>query len=268
MRLDMSIRSENVKPVLKGYMRSMTVNILILVGTGDSLKVADELCLHAEFKVYIFLDKRSRLRSNSKVAGEISSLRNEEFFHRFLIENGIEALIDASHPFDKESTELCKRVSKLADIKLTHFLRPPWTPTIDDNWTSVRTLDEAAKIIPDGSNVFIATGRIGLEKFSKLTSSKFFIRRLGKVKLQCPLDNGKFIYGNPPFSLKDEISLFRSLKIDILVIKNVGGDGSFAKVEAARAMNISVIMIERPKESPINAITTIPEIFKWMDHNL
>ena len=185
-----------------------------------------------------------------------------------MIENGIEALIDASHPFDKETTELCKRVSKLADIKLTHFLRPPWTPTIDDNWTSVRTLDEAAKIIPDGSNVFIATGRIGLEKFSKLTSSKFFIRRLGKVKLQCPLDNGKFIYGNPPFSLKDEISLFRSLKIDILVIKNVGGDGSFAKVEAARAMNISVIMIERPKKSSINAITTIPGIFKWMDHNL
>ena len=48
---------------------------------------------YAEFNVYIFLDKRSRLRSNSKVAGEISSLRNEEFFHRFLIENGIELLL-------------------------------------------------------------------------------------------------------------------------------------------------------------------------------
>ena len=249
-------------------MRSMSVNILILVGTGDGLQLAKELCLHAEFNIYIFVNNRSRLRSNLKVAGEISTLRNEDFFHRFLIENGIESLIDASHPFDKEITELCKRVSKLADIKLTHFLRPPWTQTIDDNWTSVRTLDEAAKTIPDGSNVFIATGRIGLEKFSKLTSSKLFIRRLGKVKMHCPLDNGKFIYGDPPFSLKDEISLFRSLKIDILVIKNVGGEGSFAKVEAARAMNISVIMIERPKKSSINAITTIPGIFKWMDHNL
>ena len=246
----------------------MSVNILILIGTGDGLQLARELGLRAEFNVHIFVDKRSRFRSNLKVVGEISSLRNEEFFLRFLIENGIEALIDASHPFDKESTELCKRVSKLADIKLTHFLRPPWIPTIDDNWSSVRTLDEAAKTIPDGSNVFIATGRIGLEKFSKLTSSKFFIRRLGKVKMHCPLDNGKFIYGDPPFSLKDEISLFRSLKIDILVIKNVGGEGSFAKVEAARAMNISVIMIERPKMSSINAITTIPGIFKWMDHNL
>ena len=160
----------------------MSVNILILVGTGDGLQLAKELGLHAEFNIYIFVDNRSRLRSNLKVAGEISSLRNEEFFHRFLIENGIEALIDASHPFDKEITELCKRVSKLADIKLTHFLRPPWTPTIDDNWTSVRTLDEAAKTIPDGSNVFIATGRIGLEKFSKLTSSKFLLEDWARLK--------------------------------------------------------------------------------------
>ena len=246
----------------------MSVNILILVGTGDGLQLAKELGLHAEFNIYIFVDNRSRLRSDLKVAGEISTLRNEDFFHRFLIENGIESLIDASHPFDKEITELCKRVSKLADIKLTHFLRPPWIPTIDDNWTSVRTLDEAAKTIPDGSNVFIATGRIGLEKFSKLTSSKLFIRRLGNVKMHCPLDNGKFIYGDPPFSLKDEISLFRSLKIDVLIIKNVGGEGSFAKVEAARAMNISVIMIERPQKSWVNGIDTIPGIFKWMDHNL
>ena len=246
----------------------MSVNILILIGTGDGLQLAKELGLRAEFNVHIFVDKRSRFRSNLKVAGEISSLRNEEFFLRFLIENGIEALIDASHPFDNETSGLCKRVSKLADIKLTHFLRPSWTPTIDDNWTSVRTLDEAAKTIPDGSNVFIATGRIGLEKFSKLTSSKFFIRRLGKVKMHCPLDNGKFIYGDPPFSLKDELSLFRSLKIDILVIKNVGGEGSFAKVEAARAMNISVIMIERPQKPWANGIDIIPGIFKWMDHNL
>ena len=248
----------------------MSVNILILVGTGDGLQLAKELALRAEskFNVYIFLDKRFRISSDLKVAGQISSLRNKEFFHRFLIENGIEALIDASHPFDKESTELCKGVSDLADIKFTHFLRPPWTSTIDDNWTSVRTLDEAAKTIPDGSNVFIATGRIGLEKFSKLTSSKFFIRRLGKVKMHCPLDNGKFIYGDPPFSLKDELSLFRSLKIDILVIKNVGGEGSFAKVEAARAMNISVIMIERSQKPWAKGIDIIPGIFKWLGYNL
>ena len=88
----------------------MSLNILILVGTGDGLQLAKKLGLRAEFNVHIFVDERSRIRLNLKVAGEISSLKNEEFFLRFLIENGIEALIDASHPFDNETTELCKRV--------------------------------------------------------------------------------------------------------------------------------------------------------------
>ena len=48
----------------------------------------------------------------------------------------------------------------------------------------------------------------------------------------------------------------------------MGGEGSFAKVEAARAINISVIMIERPQKPWVNGIDTIPGIFKWMDHNL
>ena len=61
----------------------MSVNILILVGTGDGLQLAKELVCRAEFKVHIFVDKRSRIRSSLKVAREISSLRNEEFFHRF-----------------------------------------------------------------------------------------------------------------------------------------------------------------------------------------
>ena len=56
----------------------MSVNILILVGTGDGLQLAKELGLRTEFNVHTFVDKRSRLRSNLKVAGEISSLRNEK----------------------------------------------------------------------------------------------------------------------------------------------------------------------------------------------
>ena len=83
----------------------MSVNILILVGTGDGLELSKKLGLKTEFSVYIFVDNRSRLHPNLRVAGEISALKNEDFFHRFLIKNGIEYLIDASHPFEKKSTD-------------------------------------------------------------------------------------------------------------------------------------------------------------------
>ena len=129
-------------------------------------------------------------------------------------------------------------------------------------------MNEAEKIIPNGSNVFIAAGRSGLEKFSKLTCCKFYIRRLGDRIEQCSLKNGEFIYGDPPFSIEHEISLFECLNIDVLIIKNVGGNGSFAKVEAARAMNILVLMIDRPQRSNALVISSVFEILKWVDTNV
>jgi precorrin-6A/cobalt-precorrin-6A reductase len=79
--------------------------------------------------------------------------------------------------------------------------------------------------------------------------------------------NGEFIYGDPPFSIEHEISLFECLNIDVLIIKNVGGNGSFAKVEAARAMNILVLMIDRPQRSNALVISSVFEILKWVDTN-
>ena len=246
----------------------MSVRILILIGIGDGLQIADELTRHTNCQVFIFLDKRSRLKTNFNIAGEVSSLKKEDFLLRFLRKNRIEAIVDASHPFDKDTTKICVKTAKLENIKFRKFTRPSWKPRSNDNWITLPTLNEAEKIIPNGSNVFIATGRNGLEKFSKLTSCKFFIRRLGDRIGQCSLKNGEFIYGDPPFSIKDEISLFESLNIDVLVIKNVGGKGSFAKVEAARALNILVLMIDKPQKSNTLVISSIPEIFKWVDTNL
>lgn len=62
--------------------------------------------------------------------------------------------------------------------------------------------------------------------------------------------------------------LFEFLKIDVLIIKNVGGKGSFAKVEVARAMNILVLMIDRPQRSNALVISSVFEILKWVDTNL
>ena len=246
----------------------MSVRILILIGTGEGLQIADELTRLTKYEVFVFLDKRSRIKTNFNIVDEISSLKKEDFLLRFLRRNRIESIIDASHPFDKYTTEICVKIAELENIKFRKFIRPSWKPKPNDNWITIPALSEAEKIIPNGSNVFIATGRSGLEKFSKLTSCKFYIRRLGDRIEKCLLKNGEFIYGNPPFSIEHEISLFESLKIDVLIIKNVGGKGSFAKVEAARAMNILVLMIDRPQRSNALVISSVFEILKWVDTNL
>ena len=151
----------------------MSVRILILIGTGEGLQIADELARQTNYEVFIFLDKRSRIKTNFNISGKISSLKKEDFLLSFLRWNRIESIIDASHAFDKYTTEICVKIAELENIKFRKFIRPSWKPKPIDNWVTLKTLNEAEKIIPNGSNVFIATGRSGLEKFSKLTTCKF-----------------------------------------------------------------------------------------------
>ena len=62
----------------------MSVRILILIGTGEGLQIADELTRLTKYEVFVFLDKRSRIKTNFNIAGEISSLKKEAFLLSFL----------------------------------------------------------------------------------------------------------------------------------------------------------------------------------------
>jgi precorrin-6A/cobalt-precorrin-6A reductase len=151
----------------------VSVRILILIGTVEGLQIADELTRQTNYEVFIFLDKRSRIKTSFNIAGEISALKKEDFLPSFLRRNRIESIIDASHPFDKYTTEICVKIAELENIKFRKFIRPSWKPKPNDNWITLPTLNKAEKIIPHGSNVFIATGRSGLENFLNLLVVNF-----------------------------------------------------------------------------------------------
>src|SRR5262249_2850164 len=54
------------------------------------------------------------------------------------------------------------------------------------------------------------------------------------------------ILARGPFDVDDEIALMRDERIDVLVTKNSGGRATEAKLAAARALGIAVIVVERP----------------------
>jgi precorrin-6A/cobalt-precorrin-6A reductase len=62
----------------------------------------------------------------------------------------------------------------------------------------------------------------------------------------------------------DEVDLFKKLEIDVLVLKNSGGDSSKAKLKAANILKIPVIMLVRPNYSGINSVNGIYQCLKWV----
>ena len=49
-----------------------------------------------------------------------------------------------------------------------------------------------------------------------------------------------------PFDIDAEISLLQEHGIEVIVSKNSGGEATFAKLQAARAMGLPVVMLARP----------------------
>ncbi|MEN8891409.1 MAG: precorrin-6A/cobalt-precorrin-6A reductase, partial [Planktotalea arctica] len=78
-----------------------------------------------------------------------------------------------------------------------------------------------------------------------------------------PFANGEFLVGRPPFSIEDEIALFKSLEIDWLIVKNAGGSASFSKLDAARTLGLNVGMIARPAPPDGLCVSMLKQAITW-----
>jgi precorrin-6A/cobalt-precorrin-6A reductase len=68
-----------------------------------------------------------------------------------------------------------------------------------------------------------------------------------------------------PYHYEDECELLRSRGIDVLITKNSGGALTEAKLDAARGLDIDVIMIERPSlPSGVAVVGSIQEALEWV----
>jgi precorrin-6A/cobalt-precorrin-6A reductase len=59
----------------------------------------------------------------------------------------------------------------------------------------------------------------------------------------------------------------RSMKIDVVVSKNSGGDATYAKIIAARRLRLPVVMIRRPKPAPNQAVSSPQSAFDWLERH-
>ncbi len=56
----------------------------------------------------------------------------------------------------------------------------------------------------------------------------------------------------------------RSHAIDVLVSKNSGGDAAYAKIAAARALGLPVVMVQRPALPPGECRPDVASALEWL----
>lgn len=239
------------------------MKVLLLSGTREARDVAAWLETSGIAAVASFAGV-TRGPLLPEIETRVGGFGGEAGFRSYLSEAGITHIVDATHPFAARISERTARVAMALGLDYLQLLRPPWEPETGDTWTPLSSEEEAAEHIVPGSRVFLATGRQTLLRFSALAHCTLICRQIDPPTAPFPFPNGAYLIGRPPFSIEDEIALFRRLEIDWLVVKNAGGASSATKLTAARALGLPVAMIARPAQPPGEKAASVEEAISWI----
>ncbi|WP_178346869.1 precorrin-6A/cobalt-precorrin-6A reductase [Marivita hallyeonensis] len=179
--------------------------------------------------------------------------------------SGASALIIAPHPCDVESLRLGASMAGALSIPHLTLMRPAWRPSRRDHWVSVRTVREAARHIPVGARVLVTLGRPVLPEMSAFRHAHAFVRQLSRHNRVFPLRHGRFLHGDPPFTVAHEITVMRRFRIDAVLTRNAGGTGGWPKVAAARALGLPVYMIARERVPTGPTVSRVEDAVRWSE---
>lgn len=236
--------------------------ILLIGGTEEAIQLNHMLAGRADVELVTSL--AGRTRHPAPLAGEIltGGFGGVEGCEKFIADRQIDLVIDASHPFAEKITGNAFTASQKSGVDYLRYQRPAWTPKPGDRWLHAKNIEESAAAVGGFERIFLTIGRQELAPFETLPGKHFFIRSIEAVAFSPPASTVEAIQARGPFSLADETELLSAKKIGLLVSKNSGGAATYAKIEAARNLGITVMMIERPELPECLAFGSIDRLLK------
>jgi precorrin-6A/cobalt-precorrin-6A reductase len=242
------------------------LKLLILGGSGEAADLTRALAGDARFDVTLSLAGRTADPALLPGALRRGGFGGAEGLARVLTEESFDLLIDATHPFAVQMKANAIEAARAADVKLLAIRRPAWLPRDGDRWIMVVSIEAAALAIgEEPRRVFLTTGRMELAPFRQAPQHLYIVRSVEAPSPQELPPHVELVTARGPFKLADEKSLLQAHAIEVIVTKNSGGTGAAAKLEAARALSLPVIMVERPALPEAPSVETVAEALDWLE---
>ena len=182
---------------------------------------------------------------------------------RWLVDSGVDAVVDATHPFAATITAHAAAVCGQLRLPYLVLARPAWPA--GDAIVVGSDVEAADTVVRRGySRVFLTTGRSGVAAFADV-DAWFLIRAVTAPEPHTLPRRHRIVLSRGPYSYDDELALLREHAIDALVTKNSGGDMTRPKLDAAAALGVRVVMVERPRlPDGLNTVSTAEEAAAWV----
>jgi precorrin-6A/cobalt-precorrin-6A reductase len=237
--------------------------ILVLGGTAEARELAD--ALHAA-GVAVTSSLAGRVSRPRLPAGEtrIGGFGGPDALARWLADHGVRAVVDATHPFARRISASAALACPHAGVALLRLERPGWSERPGDRWRWVDDLDAAAVQIRSlrGRRVLLTTGRQGLAAFAEVDATWFLIRCVDPPSAVLPRHH-ELLLDRGPYVLDGELALIDEHRIDLVVTKDSGGSLTAAKLAAARARGLPVIVVRRPPRLDVPTVATVAAALAW-----
>jgi precorrin-6A/cobalt-precorrin-6A reductase len=237
------------------------MRILLLGGTSEARALAARL--HPDIDVISSL--AGRVPDPALPAGElrIGGFGGVDGMRRWLCDAGVDAVIDATHPY--AATITAHAAAVCGELRLPHLVlaRPAWPP---GDAIVVGSDAEAAKTVAAErySQVFLTTGRSGAAAFVDV-DAWFLIRAVTAPDAETLPRRHQLVLSRGPYHYDDELALLRAHRIDALVTKNSGGAMTRPKLDAAATLDIPVVMVDRPPLPPnVATVATVDDAEAWL----
>ncbi|MEM7241177.1 MAG: cobalt-precorrin-6A reductase [Pseudomonadota bacterium] len=236
---------------------------LVLAGTAESRAVCDLLAQH-DIDAIASLAGATRQPEALSIKTRTGGFGGQQGLEEYIKNNQIDWVVDTTHPFANQISQNAYHAARACECPYVMLQRPAWTAGEGDNWVHVQGVDQAIELIDASQTVFLGTGRNTVDAFRNLDAGKIYCRVIDPPKSNYPASNGTYLVGRPPFEASEEIALFKELGIDVVIVKNAGGDGGKAKLEAARKLGLKVILIARAEHNISPIVETVDAAFDWV----
>ena len=237
------------------------MRVLLLGGTAEARALAKTL--HP--RVDIISSLAGRVPDPALPVGpvRIGGFGGVDGLRRWLRDEHIGAVVDATHPF--AATMTAHAAEACAALRLPHLVlaRPAWAP---GNAIVVESDTEAAKAVAKQqySRVFLTTGRSSVQAFAD-SDAWFLIRAVTAPDAASLPRHHQLLLSRGPYRYDGELSLLAEHRIEALVTKNSGGDMTRAKLDAAAALDIPVVMVARPRlPAGVTVVGTVEDAAEWV----
>jgi len=242
------------------------VRALILGGTGDANRLADALAREKIDAIYSYAG-RTQVPLGHSLPVRIGGFGGADGLADFIRREGITHMIDATHPFAAEMSRNAVEASAVTGVALLALERSPWRRRPGDHWIGVADIDAAVAALPERrTNVFLAIGRQHIAPFAAKPQHAYTLRFVDAPEGALPLPDAEVIVSRGPFTREGDRALMQSRGIKWLVARNSGGDGARAKIDAARELELPIIMIARPDLPERPRVESVAEALQWLSH--